>query len=187
MNFLHILLIAVGLAMDALAVSIAEGIALRKVTGTHTLRVSLHFGAFQGAMPIVGWLAGTSLRSFIGAFDHWVAFILLSFIGGKMIVESFSIEDIRPLVRFRMLIALALVTSIDALAAGLSFSSLDAPILLPAAAIGVITFILSYIGVYLGARLSRVERLERYANLLGGVVLILIGVRILLEHLIKHI
>mgnify|MGYP001767901732 FL=1 len=104
-----------------------------------------------------------------------------------MIVESFSIEDIKPLVRFRMLMALALVTSIDAMAAGLSFSTLNEPILVPSLIIGVVTFILSFSGVLLGARLSKAEKLEQYADIIGGVVLIIIGVRILVEHLIEHI
>lgn len=187
MSLFTVVITAFALAMDALAVSLATGLSDKKNAGLNARRCGVAFGAFQSGMTLAGWLIGFALYRFIQPFDHWVAFGLLVFIGGKMIVESFSIEELKPLVRFRMLIALALVTSIDALAAGLSFSTLDAPILFPAVIIGVITFALSFAGVHLGARLSQTEKLEQYADLIGGVVLILIGVRILIEHLTKHI
>ncbi len=187
MTFFTVIITAFALAMDALAVSLATGLSDKKNAPLNARRCGLAFGVFQMGMTLIGWLIGFALYRFIQPIDHWVAFGLLVFIGGKMIVESFSIEDIKPLVRFRMLIALALVTSVDAMAAGLSFSSLNSPILLPSLIIGIVTFVLSFLGVLLGARLSKAENLERYADLLGGTVLILIGVRILVEHLIKHI
>ena len=187
MSLLTTILTAFALAMDAFAVSLATGLSDKKNARYNAWRCGSAFGLFQSGMTLIGWLVGFALYRLIQPFDHWIAFGLLSFIGGRMIVESFNIDVIKPMVRFRMLIALALVTSIDAMAAGLSFSTLDAPILFPAIIIGAITFVLSYAGVLLGARLTHVEKLERYADFLGGVVLIIIGLRILIEHLIKHI
>jgi len=186
-SFFTILITGLALAMDAFAVSLATGLSDKKNAAYNARRCGIAFGAFQSGMTFLGWLVGFALYRYIRPFDHWVAFGLLVFVGGKMIYESFQLEDIKPLVRFRMLIALAIVTSIDAMAAGLSFSTLDAPILLAVITIGVITFVLSFVGVYLGAKLSRVEKLEKLADRLGGGVLIAIGVRILVEHLIKHI
>ncbi|MEX1307030.1 MAG: manganese efflux pump MntP family protein [Eubacteriales bacterium] len=187
MSFSTIIITAFALAMDAFAVSLATGLSDKKNAKVNAWRCGIAFGVFQSGMTMIGWLLGFALYRFIQPFDHWVAFALLVFIGVRMIIESFNIEDVKPLIRFRMLFALALVTSIDAMAAGLSFSTLNAPILFPAAIIGGVTFIMSFIGVHLGVRLSRAEKLESYADFFGGVVLILIGIRILVEHLIKHI
>ncbi len=180
-----LLLIAVGLAMDAFAVSVAEGIALQKVTGGHALRVALHFGFFQALMPVVGWLAGTSLRAFVGAFDHWIAFGLLVLIGGKMIADTFvgfETGDPRPPSRGGRLLVLSVATSIDALAVGVSLAMLRVNVWEPALVIGVVTGILCAIGIHLGDRVG--SRLGRRAELVGGIVLCLIGVRILLGHLL---
>ena len=187
MSFSTIIITAFALAMDAFAVSLATGLSDKHNARLNAWRCGSAFGLFQSGMTLIGWLIGFALYQIIQPFDHWVAFGLLVFIGGKMIKESFNIEDVKPLVRFQMLLALALVTSIDAMAAGLSLSTLDAPILFPAVIIGIVTFILSFVGVHLGVRLSQAEKLERYADLFGGVVLVFIGVRILVEHLIKHI
>lgn len=185
MNILQILLIAVGLAMDAFAVSVAEGVALRRATNVHTLRVSLHFGAFQGAMPVIGWLAGTSLRSFIGAWDHWIAFGLLTLIGGKMVAdalrgsrESGSREPSRGV----RLLVLSIATSVDALAVGISLAMLRVHIWLPAVIIGIVTGALCAAGVQMGDRIG--PRLGRWSELCGGIILCFIGAKILWDHLL---
>ncbi len=187
MSILALAITAIALAMDAFAVSLATGLASKEHAARNAVRCGLAFGFFQAAMTAIGWLVGRVLYTFIQPFDHWVAFGLLVFIGGKMIYDSRKIEALKPLVQFHMLLALALVTSIDALAAGLSFSSLGSPILLPAGLIGFVTFVLSYGGVRLGAVLSNVETLEKYADIIGGVVLIAIGINILVTHLMMGV
>jgi len=184
MDLLHILFVAVGLAMDAFAVSVAEGIALHKVTRTHTVRMAASFGAFQGAMPVIGWFAGAGLRTYIGAFDHWVAFGLLVLIGGKMLADAlfgFETGELRSPSRGWRLIGLSIATSIDALAVGVSLAMLQEQIWEPAIIIGVVTGIICAIGVQMGDRVG--SRLGRWAEVVGGCVLCLIGVRILMVHL----
>jgi len=183
MPWLQTLLIAVGLAMDALAVSVAEGVALRKVTAGHTVRLAVHFGAFQAAMPVVGWLAGQSLVSMIGALDHWVAFVLLCGIGGKMLADAafrFETGEPREPSRGVRLIALSVATSVDALAVGLSLGLLHVAIWEPAVIIGLVTGVLCATGIQVGDRIG--SHLGRWAELCGGVILCLIGVKILAEH-----
>jgi len=185
MSLIELFCIAVGLAMDAFAVSVAEGMALRHVTRRHTLRVALHFGSFQGLMPILGWLAGHSLRGFIGAWDHWVAFGLLALLGGKMVADSvlgFETGLPREPSRGLRLIGLSIATSIDALAVGISLAMLEVMVWGPAVVIGLVTGTLCAIGIHLGDRVGR--RLERFAELLGGLILCLIGLRILVGHLV---
>jgi len=180
-----LLLIAIGLAMDAFAVSVAEGIALEKLTPGHAARVAIHFGFFQAAMPVVGWLAGTSLRMLIGGLDHWVAFGLLMLLGGKMIADAltgFETNRARPPSRGARLIVLSVATSIDALAVGVSLAMLGVRIWGPALVIGVVTGALCAVGIRLGDRVG--ARLERRAELVGGVILCIIGTRILLDHLL---
>jgi putative Mn2+ efflux pump MntP len=185
MSLPALLLIAVGLAMDAFAVSVAEGMALERVTNGHTARVALHFGFFQAIMPVIGWLAGTSLRAFVGAWDHWVAFGLLVLIGGKMIADSFlgfeTGEPRRPSRGARLLL-LSIATSIDALAVGVSLAMLRVNVWEPAIVIGAVTGVLCAVGIRLGDRVG--SRLEHRAELVGGIVLCVIGVRILLGHLL---
>jgi putative Mn2+ efflux pump MntP len=185
MSLLAMVLIAVGLAMDAFAVSVAEGIAIRNVTHAHTARVALHFGLFQALMPVLGWLAGASLRSAVGPFDHWVAFGLLMLIGGKMIADTFTGfetgEPREPSTGARLLL-LAFATSIDALAVGVSLAMLRVNVWEPAIVIGVVTGVLCAIGIRLGDRVG--ARLEHRAELMGGLVLCLIGTWILMEHLL---
>jgi manganese efflux pump family protein len=189
------ILVALALSMDAFAVSIASGICVADLRFRHALRASLSFGAFQFAMPIAGWLLGTAFRAYIQGLDHWIAFGLLAFVGGKMIAESFgardpescsdeekSKSDIRGL---RTLLLLSVATSVDALAVGLSYSVLGSPILEPAAVIGATTFALCLAGTEFGRRIG--ARFERWATLAGGVVLLGLGARILLEHAAKGI
>ncbi len=185
MSLVQVLLIAVGLAMDAFTVSVAEGVALRKVTPGHTLRVCLHFGAFQAIMPVVGWLAGVSLRALIQGVDHWVAFGLLTAIGLKMVAGTFfgfETGEPREPSRGARLIALSVATSIDALAVGISLAMLGVAIWTPAAVIGLVTGALCAGGMHMGDRIGR--RLGKWAELCGGVILCAIGVKILLEHIL---
>jgi len=185
LDFLTIFLIALGLAMDAFAVALSGGFSAGKVTKRQTLRLAFHFGLFQFLMPILGWAAGLTVQNLIQAYDHWVAFALLAGIGGKMVYESFrqeKNEGRKPdITRGASLVLLSLATSIDALAVGLSLSLLRVRILYPSTVIGVVCFALTALGFAFGSRLGRL--LGRRMELLGGMVLIGIGVRILIEHL----
>jgi putative Mn2+ efflux pump MntP len=178
-------LIALGLAMDAFAVSVAEGVALHKVTRTHTLRIAAYFGLFQGTMPVIGWLAGQSLQGIIGVWDHWIAFGLLALIGGKMIADwafGFETGEPREPSRGLRLISLSIATSLDALAVGVSLALLEVEIATAAILIGVITGILCAVGIQSGDRIG--SRTGRWAELLGGGILCLIGAKILVQHLL---
>jgi len=180
-----IILIAVGLAMDAFAVSIANGM---NILGSQRRRSALltavFFGGFQMLMPIVGWLIGLSLQSIIMEVDHWIAFGLLAFIGVKMIYDGTKKETEQKTSSLNLytLLVLAVATSIDALMVGLSFAFLQTGILMPILVIGIVTFGLSFVGFYFGCRLGRF--FGNRIKIVGGAVLILIGVRILLEHLL---
>jgi putative Mn2+ efflux pump MntP len=182
---LTIILIAVGLAMDAFAVSIASGMTITRNRRRAGLLTAAFFGGFQMIMPMIGWAVGLSLADIISGFDHWIAFGLLAFIGGKMIYEGTKKDEeqkgSKDLKLYSLLI-LSVATSIDALMVGLSFAFLQTSIILPIAAIGAITFGLSLGGFYFGSGLGKVfgHRIE----IVGGVVLILIGLKILLEHLL---
>jgi len=179
-------LIAIGLAMDAFAVSIATGATYKKSGNTHAFKMAFAFGGFQAIMPVIGWFAGLTLREFITDYDHWVAFILLAFIGGKMIYESFKIKHAQQQtdrLSVAMLLVLAIATSIDALAVGITFSFLLAGSLVIAVIIiGLITFAFSYAGFYLGKRFGHF--FETGIEALGGLILLGIGTKILLEHLV---
>jgi putative Mn2+ efflux pump MntP len=175
--------IALGLAMDSFSVSITRGL-----NNTQTrmlieaLKVAFFFGLFQGIMPVMGWLAGVSFIDFISGFDHWIVFGLLTFIGLRMIYESTTAESkkIVSSSKFPVLIMLSIATSIDALAVGLSLSFLEVSIITPAIIIGIITFSLSFLGVYIGRRFGGFfEKI----GILGGIILIGIGIKILIEHL----
>jgi putative Mn2+ efflux pump MntP len=184
MTLPHILLIAVGLAADAFAVSLAEGMALRTVTPRHTARVAIHFGGFQGVMPVLGWLAGSSLRAYMASVDHWIAFGLLVFIGGKMLLDAltgFETGKVRPPSRGPRLVGLSIATSIDALAVGVTLAMLEVTIWQPAIIIGLVTGVLCGIGIQIGDRVG--ARLGKWAEAGGGAVLCLIGVEILISHM----
>lgn len=182
MDFPEIFFIAVGLSMDAFAVSVASGWSAGCLRVRHALRIAFFFGAFQAVMPVVGWLAGAGLRGYIAEFDHWVAFGLLSVVGLKMIYESQRLgSDERPPLGLKMLLLLSIATSIDALAVGLSLSFLNVPIIAPALIIGLVTFVFSYTGVLVGSRFGHF--FERKIEALGGLILIAIGLSILVEHL----
>jgi len=185
MDIITVIAIAFGLAMDAFAVSITSGITIKRLKINHALRIALFFGLFQAIMPLVGWLAGLSLRGFIAEIDHWIAFGLLSFIGCKMIYESIAVQSnekqINPL-NIYVLLMLSVATSIDALAVGVSFAFLKISIVTPVVVIGTITFILSFLGVFVGNRIGHF--FENKIEIAGGLILIGIGVKILLDHLI---
>ncbi len=183
MDVMTVIPIAFGLAMDAFAVSIASGMTFKGEKVTPALKLGLCFGSFQALMPILGWLAGLKLRDLISGVDHWAAFVLLAFIGSKMIYESIKLGEERnernPLNPF-VLLMLSVATSIDALAVGLSFAFLKISISGPVMIIGVVTFVLSFFGVLIGSRLGHF--FEKKMEMLGGLVLIGIGIKILVEH-----
>ena len=184
MQFYHILVTAVAVAMDAFAVSISSGVALYRVTSRHTLRMALWFGAFQGMMPVMGWFAGTSVRGYVGAYDHWVAFGLLTALGVKMIwdcVTGGESDRLHHIATPRMF-ALAVVTSIDALLVGVSLAMMGVNILLAAAIIGLVTGILSAVGMELGDHLIGVAA-GKYAEIVGGVMLVGLGAEMLVRHM----
>ena len=200
MNFITIFFTAVALAMDAFAVSITKGMTLKNLTKKMAIKIALFFGVFQAAMPFIGWLLGISFEKYIKSIDHWIALILLSVLGGKMIYEfikekreakeesiadkevSSTLEvegDIEELSN-KELTTLAVATSIDALAVGISFAFLSVNIISTSIIIGVITFVLCLIGVIAGKRIGGL--FSEYAELIGGIILIIIGISIFNEH-----
>ena len=185
MGFLELLLIALGLAMDCLAVSLGIGTGDPKKRARTVLRLAFHFGLFQGAMVFLGWLAGSRIVDLISSFDHWIAFGLLAFVGGRMLKESFSDkqeEKQADPTRGWSLVLLSIATSIDALAVGLSLAFVDGSILTASLLVGGVSFLLSVGGYLCGCRLG--ERFGKRMELLGGLILIGIGVKVLLEHLL---
>ena len=185
MDIITIIAIAFGLAMDAFAVSITSGITIKHLKINNALKIAVFFGLFQAIMPLVGWLAGLSLKDFISEIDHWIAFGLLSFIGCKMIYESITVQSnekhFDPL-NVYVLLMLSVATSIDALAVGVSFAFLKVSIVTPVIIFGTITFLLSYLGVYIGDRIGHF--FENKIEIAGGLLLIGIGLKILIESLI---
>ena len=183
MDFISTLLIAIALAMDAFSVSLTKGFTLKKITKTQVLWFAIFFGGFQALMPVLGWLGGIQLEWLITTFAPWVAFILLLLIGSNMIRESFSNdeEDSSDNFSFKELTLLAIATSIDAFAVGITYAVLKTDILIPVIMIGVTAFIFTIIGLYLGKKIGNYfgDKFE----ILGGVILILLGVKILLEGL----
>jgi putative Mn2+ efflux pump MntP len=176
--------IALGLAMDAFAVSVAAGLAVAPVTRRHVFRLAFHFGLFQFLMPLAGWLAGTQLAAYVAVYDHWVAFALLSVVGAKMLWESLNHEEETTRAdptRGVMLVTLSVATSIDALAIGLSMAFLRVSVWFPAVVIGLVAAALTAAGLVFGSRLGR--GVGHWAEALGGCVLLLIGTRILVQHL----
>lgn len=183
MGIIELVLIAVGLAMDAFAVSICKGLSMKKMDWKKAGIIGAYFGIFQGGMPLVGYLLGVGFQEKIQAVDHWIAFALLAFIGGNMIKEALSKdeEDCNDSVDFKTMIVLAIATSIDALAVGVTFAFLKVNIILAVLLIGIITFIISMVGVKIGNVFG--DKYEKKAEFAGGLILILLGLKILLEHL----
>ncbi len=184
MNIFRVFFIALGLAMDAFAVSVASGTTIKQLKTSQAVKIALAFGLFQALMPVVGWLGGLLFREYLAALDHWVAFLLLFFIGCKMIYEGALTGDEKikkdPL-NLYVLLLLSIATSIDALAVGLSLSLLRVDLVFPVIVIGVVTLFLSFIGVFIGNRMGHL--FENKLELLGGLILIGIGLKILTEHL----
>lgn len=182
MNFLSIFMIGIGLSMDAFAVSIAKGMCLKKDIAKAAIKLGLWFGFFQAFMPLLGWWAGTYFQSMIESIDHWIAFLLLGAIGLNMIRESLQDEEaVNDDLCSKTIFILAIATSIDALAVGISFACLQIDIIPAITIIGITTLLLSFIAVWIGNKLGGV--LQKYAGILGGAILILIGFKILIEHL----
>ena len=182
MGFIELFLIAVGLSMDAFAVSVCKGLSVKKVGVKHAALAGLYFGGFQFLMPVIGYLLGFRFESVIETVDHWVAFVLLAFIGGNMIKESFGkAEELNDDFGVKTMLLMAIATSIDALAVGITFAFLEVQILPAAGLIGVTTFLLSFAGIYIGNVFG--VRYKSKAEVAGGIILVLIGLKILLEHL----
>ena len=184
MTFFELFLIGIGLSMDAFAVSICKGLSMQKIDKKYTLCIGLFFGGFQALMPLTGYLLGSQFSGYIERFDHWIAFVLLALIGFNMIKESREEEEEeKPYagVNFKELLILAVATSIDALAVGVTFAFLQVNIVSAITIIGCTTFVISIAGVYVGNVFD--SRYKSRAELTGGIILILIGLKILLEHL----
>ena len=197
MGFVELFFIAVGLSMDAFAVAVGKGLGMRRLDVPHALVIALFFGGFQALMPTIGWLLGSTFAHYVEALDHWIAFILLALIGANMIREALHGDDdaddetaaaaaaARPLherIDLRELLLMAIATSIDALAVGVTFSFMHVNIAFAAAVIGATTFALSFIGVAVGQRFG--SRWRRPSSIAGGAILIAIGIKILVEGLL---
>lgn len=183
MNNWELLIIAVGLAMDAFAVSVCKGLSVQKVTVRHSVSVALWFGGFQALMPLIGYYAGVSFSDMVSSVDHWIAFALLGFIGINMIRESFSHEDQNSCPNFSVssMFSLAVATSIDALAVGVSLAFLRVDIWTAVIIIGLITAMLSVTGLHIGRLFG--HRFKSKAEFFGGFILVILGIKILIEHL----
>lgn len=187
MSFQEIFLIGVGLSMDAFAVALCKGLNMKKVNYVHTVIIALFFGGFQAVMPLLGWFLGKNFESYIKSMDHWIAFALLVYIGGKMAYEAIKGDDEDETsakgdkLDLKELTIMAIATSIDALAVGITFAFLQVSIVSSVTIIGITTFVLSIIGVMIGNRFGM--KFKSKAEIAGGIILILIGLKILLEHL----
>lgn len=183
MGFIELFLTAVGLSMDAFAVAICKGLKMQRLNLKQTALIAVFFGGFQALMPAIGWLLGSNFKKYIVSFDHWIAFLLLGFIGGKMIYESFKEDDeeVNNSFAIKELFVLAIATSIDALAVGITFAFFEVHILSAITIIGMTTFLLAAAGVFIGHKFGAVYKTK--AELAGGIILVLIGIKILLEHM----
>lgn len=186
MGILETIFISVGLAMDAFAVAICKGLSMKKMNWKNAFIIAMYFGIFQMSMPMIGYVLGYGFSEWIKDIDHWIAFLLLGFIGIKMIKEAFDKEEnINYKVDFNTMVMLAIATSIDALAIGITYAFLDAKnIMFSFVLIGVITFIISLIGVKIGNKFG--DKYGRKAELIGGLILVFIGIKILLEHIVLN-
>lgn len=191
MNFVELLIIAIGLSMDAFAVSIGKGLSLKKIKLSHALKVGLWFGGFQALMPLIGYILGSTFAEIVSTFDHWVAFVLLSLIGGNMIKESLENDSDNDCdcnkkdkngFGLTTMFTLAVATSIDALAIGVTFAFFKVAIFPAIITIGITTFLFSVAGLKIGHIFGC--KYKSHAELFGGVILILIGLKILIEHTI---
>jgi len=185
LDFLSVLIIAVGLAADCFAVAFSGSISMQRVTTFQISRTALSFGFFQAIMPVLGWLLGRTVVDIIADYDHWIAFALLAFIGGKMIWESFKAESNRPagtdITKGFTFLIMSVATSIDALAVGLTFAFLEVNIIMASTTIGITAFLLTVIDFLAGRKAGKL--MVKRAEAIGGIILIVIGLRILLTHL----
>lgn len=184
MEFLTVILLAIGLSFDSFAVSVCSGLNLPHIRFMQATKIAVFLALFQAIMPLFGWLIGNSVKSLIEPVDHWIAFGLLSLIGGKMIIESFIDSETREIknpLDIKVILTLSVATSIDALAVGFSFATLLSKILIAVIIIGLVTFIASMLGILLGKKTG--PAINRFAEIVGGVILVLIGIKILVEHL----
>lgn len=183
MNFIEILFIGIGLAMDAVAVAVCKGMVLKKLTIKKVIIIALYFGTFQALMPIIGFSLGITFSKLVSKIDHWIAFFLLISIGINMIIEAFSkdTESANDKLDCKTMLILAIATSIDALTIGITFAFFNTNIVEASIIIGIITFILSALGVKIGHKFG--NKLKEKTEFIGGIILILIGVRILIEHM----
>ena len=182
MGFIELFILAVGLSMDAFAVSICKGLSVKQLKPRHLLTAGLYFGGFQALMPLIGWLLGSSFEGLIKNVDHWIAFGLLVFIGANMVRESFGkAEELNDSISPKVMLPLAVATSIDALAVGVTFAFLNVNIWLAIALIGAITFVISAVGVKIGNVFG--AKYKSKAELAGGIILIALAIKILVEHL----
>jgi len=184
MEFLTLLLIAIGLAMDSVTVSISCALILYKFNRSNALRIAFFMGFFQGLMPVIGWLLGSTFKNYIEAFDHWIAFGILLFLGGRMIYQHItSNEEYKCFdpTSYKTLFGLAIATSIDAMAVGITFSLIKISLITSAIVIALVSFILSYLAIYYASKFK--QKITFPFELLGGIILIVIGTKILWEHL----
>lgn len=184
MDIITVVLLAIGLSFDSFAVSVCSGLNLPQIRFYQAAKIAIFLAVFQALMPLIGWLLGNSIRSLIEPVDHWIAFGLLSLIGGKMIIESFINSEVREIknpLHIKVILMLSLATSIDALAVGFSFATFLDKIMLAVIIIGSVTFIASMLGILLGKKTG--PKVSQYAEILGGLILIFIGSKILIEHL----
>lgn len=186
--FIELFLLGIGLSMDAFAVSVCKGLGMRRLNKKQTLIIGLYFGGFQALMPLIGWLLGSQFQKYITSIDHWIAFILLGFIGGKMMIEAIrewneeeTVDVMDAPLDHKNMLVLAVATSIDALAVGITFAFLDTPIIDAITIIGITTMVISIIGVVVGNFFG--SRYKSKAEFIGGLILVLLGLKILLEHL----
>ncbi len=185
MEILTVFLLAIGLSFDSFAVSVCSGLNLPHIRFIQAAKIAIFLALFQAFMPLIGWLVGNSMKSLIEPVDHWIAFGLLSLIGGKMIIESFIDSEAREIknpLQIKVILTLSLATSIDALAVGFSFATLLDKILIAVFIIGAVTFVASMLGILLGKKIG--PKISRYAEIIGGLILIVIGIKILIEHLL---
>lgn len=184
MGIIEIIILSISLAMDALAVSVCKGLSMKKIDWKKSIIIGLYFGIFQAGMPVIGYFLGSIFENSITSIDHWIAFILLAAIGGNMIREALKGKDesdSNDKVDFKTMIILAIATSIDALAVGITFAFLNVNLPIAVSNIGLITFSLSIVGVKMGNKFG--DKYESKAEIAGGVILVLLGLKILLEHL----
>ncbi len=187
MEILTIVLLAIGLSIDSFAVSVCSGLNVPHIRFVQAAKIAIFLAIFQAGMPLIGWLVGNSMKSLIEPVDHWIAFGLLSLIGGKMILESLISSEAREIknpLEIKVILMLSVATSIDALAVGFSFATLLDKIMIAVVVIGAVTFIASMLGILLGKKTG--PKFNRYSEIAGGLILIFIGTKILIEHTLTN-